>query len=231
MSQYSYRIVDLSSWPGGSSDKGRHDIGCVPVKASPRSVVAHSGSGIRVACCFLDIAKRDARVERSGDEGVAKAVWRDALVDPSSFYEAFDYSIGAVPVHPAALDAKEDRANGALPDVEIEGSAGSRGDGNRDVLAAFADNRQRAMASLGRQIANIGIEHFRDPQAVQRQQRDEGTVSEITQTSLYQQRSEFVAIQAQSSRLGVDFVPANIGGGVLGDDVFDLAVLVERRQR
>ena len=154
--------------------------------------------------------KRDARVERSGDERVAQAVRRDALVDPSSFHEAFDHSVGAVPVHPAALDAKEDRANGALPDVEIEGSAGARGDGNRDVLAAFADNRQRAMASLGRQIADIGVERFGDPQAVQRQQRDEGTVSEITQTGLDQQRTEFVAIQAQGSRLVVDLGPANV---------------------
>jgi len=99
------------------------------------------------------------------------------------------------------------------------------------VLASFAHDRQRAVPAFGRQIADVGVEGFGEAQSVQREQGDQRFVAWVAETGLDEQRAEFVAVQPEGSRFVMDFRAAHVEGGVLVEDVFELAVLVERRQR
>src|ERR1700749_1914737 len=65
----SYILAQLRvSLPGCSGDVGSDDIGRVPVQRCPSPVVAHGGAWVGARRGFLHVAKRDAGVERGGDE-------------------------------------------------------------------------------------------------------------------------------------------------------------------
>jgi hypothetical protein len=166
---------------------------------SDSSWTAHRRARVGVAGGFLDVTEWDAGVERCGDERVAQTVRRDALVDPGALHEPLDHPIRAVPVHSSAFDAGEDRPHRPLTDVQIQRPTGARCDGDSDVLAALAHDRQRTMPALCRQIVDVGIQRFGDPQPIQRQQRHQRTVTEIAEPSLHEERAEFVAIQAEGA--------------------------------
>lgn len=60
---------------GTLGDERGGDVRGVTVEGLAGAVVAHGGSRIGLAGCFLDVAPGDAGVERCGDEGVPEAVW------------------------------------------------------------------------------------------------------------------------------------------------------------
>ena len=149
----------------------------------------------------MDVAEWDAGVEGGGDERVSKAVRRDALVDPGALHESLDHPVRAVAVHPSTFDAEKDRPHRAFADVQIQCPPGAGCDRDGDVLAALSHDRQRAMSTLDRQVADVGVQRFGDPQPVQREQGDQRAVAEITESGLDKQRAEFVAIEAERERL------------------------------
>jgi hypothetical protein len=53
--------------------------------------------------------------------------------------------------------------------------------------------------SLGRQILDVSVQCLGDPKPVQREQRDQRTVAEITEAGLDEEGAEFVAVQAQGA--------------------------------
>jgi hypothetical protein len=67
------------------------------------------------------------------------------------------------------------------------------------VLAALAHDRQCAMPAFGRQIIDVSVQGFGDPQPVQREQRHQRTLAEITEAGLDEQGAEFVAIQPEGA--------------------------------
>ena len=168
-----------------------------------------------MTCRFLDVTQWYPGVEGGGDERVAEAVRRDLLVYACSAGKAFDHAISAVAIHSATLDPKKDRADYAVANVEIECTSSSRGDWDRHVLAAFADDRQCSVASFSRQVINVSVECFGDPEAVQCKQRDQRSVSEIAETCLDQQRSEFISIQPQVRDSGFTFGLRTLAAGFL----------------
>jgi hypothetical protein len=105
----------------------------------------------------------------------------------------------AVAVHPSAFDAEEDRPHRAFPDVQIERSTSSGCDRDGHVLAALAHDRQRPMSTLGRQVVDVRVQRFGDPQPVQREQRDQRTVTQIPEPSLHEQGAEFIAVQPEGA--------------------------------
>jgi len=60
--------------------------------------------------CFLHIAKRDACVERGGDEGVPLCMRPDFLRQPGAASDPADDPPGAMPVQPPPVSGQEERA-------------------------------------------------------------------------------------------------------------------------
>ena len=69
--------------PGGARDIRGDDICGMPVQAAAGPVVPHRGSRISVRCGFLDIARRDPRIQRGRDERMSERVRCNDLGDPA----------------------------------------------------------------------------------------------------------------------------------------------------
>ena len=114
------------------------DVGGVAVEGDAGAVVAHGRARVGVAGGFLDVAQRDAGVERGGDERVAQRVRSDSLGDAGASGDAPHDPAGGVPVEPVAVRAEEDRAFAAFADGEVDSSRGARCERDGDDLAALA---------------------------------------------------------------------------------------------
>jgi hypothetical protein len=134
-------------------------------------------------------------------EGVAKTVWGDPLADPGPSGESLHCPVGGVTVHPASGGADEDRTVGSLADVQVEHPSGSRGERDRDVLAARAHDPKGEMTALDVHVVDVRIQGFGDPQPVQRQQADQGVITSRAETGLDEQGAKLVAIQPDGARL------------------------------
>jgi hypothetical protein len=66
---------------GRTGEVGGNDVGGVPVAGDAGAVVPHRGARIGVGGGFLDVAQRDAGIERGGDECVTQRVRAVRLVD------------------------------------------------------------------------------------------------------------------------------------------------------
>src|SRR5262249_4742641 len=64
-----------SSLSGCAGDKCGDDVGGMSVERDWSAVVTHRGAWVSVTRGFLNVAKRDAGVERGGDKCVTKCVW------------------------------------------------------------------------------------------------------------------------------------------------------------
>jgi hypothetical protein len=93
----------------------------------------------------LDVAEWNAGVEGSGDERVTERVWPDALGDPGPSGDAAHDPPGGVTVDPCTVGADEDRAVAAFTDCQVDGPGGAGRQGDGDDLAAFAQDRERAV--------------------------------------------------------------------------------------
>jgi hypothetical protein len=66
---------------GGAGEVGGDDVGGMAVEGDSGAVVAHGRPRIGVRGGFLDVAQRDAGIERGGDECVTQRVRAVRLVD------------------------------------------------------------------------------------------------------------------------------------------------------
>jgi hypothetical protein len=98
---------------------------------------------------FLDVAQRDAGVQRCGDERVPQRVGSYLLGDPGMAGYPADDAPGAVPVQPPPGRCQEERSFAALADGQVNrtGSTGCQRDG--DDLAALGRDHQGTVAALG----------------------------------------------------------------------------------
>jgi hypothetical protein len=171
----------------------------VPVERLAAPVVAHRRARVGVRCGLLDIAQRYPGVEGGGDEGVAQAVRGDPLGDPHSPGQPLHCSVGGGAVHSPSFGVDEDRPDRSFADVQVKGAGGARCQRDGEVLAALADDSQRAMATIHVQVADVGAERFGDAQPIQRQQDDQGVIACGAEPGLHQQGAEFVVVQPESA--------------------------------
>ena len=159
--------------PGSASDVGRDDIGGVPVQASAGPVVPDRGSRVSVGGSLLNVAQRHAGIQGGGDERVPEGVRSYGLGDPGAARDLADDPPGAVPVQPPPVCGEEERPVLAFAGGQVDRPGGARGERDGDDLAALAGDGQGPVAALQAQVLDISAGGLRDPQPVQREQRDQ----------------------------------------------------------
>jgi len=97
----------------------------------------------------------------------------DGLGDPGAARHLADDPPGAVPVQPAPVTGEEDRAVAAFAGGQVDrpGRPWRQRDGHH--LAALAGDRQGPVPAFQAQVLDVGAGGLRDPQPVQREQRDQ----------------------------------------------------------
>ncbi len=148
-----------------------------------------------MAGCLLHVSERHAGVEGGGDEGVAKGVRPDRLVDPRPTRQASHDPPGGVAIEPLPVPSKEDRALQTLADGEVDGAGRARRKRDGDDLAALAQHRQGAMAAFESERLDVGAGRLRHTQPVDGQEGDEGVLPRRRQASGDEQRPDLVAVE------------------------------------
>jgi len=134
---------------------------------------------------------------------------------------------GAVPVQKITAGCSEDRSLAPFADRQVDRTRRPRGERDHHALAALAGNRQRPMAALGTEHLNVGSGGLRDPQPVQRQQRDKRVFRRAAKPVGNEQRADLVAVQAGGVALAVQAGPSNVGGRGMVEQVLFHGVLVQ----
>jgi hypothetical protein len=116
--------------------------------------------GVGVGGGFLDVAKRDARVEGGGDERVAQGVRPDLLGESGAFGDAAEDPSGSVPVKALFGGGEEDGSVAAFADGEVDRPCGTRCEGDDGFLAALAGDGQGPVAALGGQVLDVRAGSF-----------------------------------------------------------------------
>jgi hypothetical protein len=118
---------------------------------------------------------------------------------------------GAMPVQPPPVRGQEHRPFRPFADGQVNCPGGARRQRNGHHLAALAGNRQGPVAALEAQVLNVGAGGLRDPQAVQREQRDQRMHRWRAEPGRDQQRAELVTVQRGRVRLVIDPRTADVG--------------------
>jgi hypothetical protein len=139
-------------------------------------------------------------------------VGRDGLADPGLARDAADDPPGTVPVQPAAACGREHRPFCALADGQVDRPGRPRGQRDGDHLAALTGDRQRPVPALQAQLLDVRAGGLRDPQPVQREQRDQRMLARRTKPGGDQQGAELIVIQGDGVRLVIDSRTADVGG-------------------
>ena len=134
----------------------------------------------------------------------------DGLGDPGTAGDPADNPPGAVPVQPPAISTEEDRALAPLADGQVDRARGTRRQGDGDHLSALTCDHQGPVAAFHTQGLNFRAGGLRDPQPVQRQQRDQRMLGHWSQSGRDQQGAHLVAVQSGGVRLVVQPRPADM---------------------
>ena len=102
-----------------------------------------------------------------------------------------------------------------------------RGQWDRHDFAALAGDDQCPVAALDAHGFDAGAGGFGDPQPVQGQQRDQRMLPRWAKSGGHQQRSQFVAVQADRVGFVVDARTADVGGRGMVEEFFFDGVAVE----
>ena len=99
------------------------------------------------------------------------------------------------------------------PDGQVDrpGRAGRQRDGHH--LAALTGDRQRPVPALQAQVLDVGAGGLRDPQPVQREQRDQRMLDRWAEPRGDQQGAELVAVQRDGMGLVVYLRTADMSSG------------------
>ena len=165
-----------------------------------------------MTCRLLHVAQRNTGVEGRRDERMAEGVRTNRLVDSGLAGEPPDDPPCGVAVEPLTVPTQEDRALHPLADGQVERTRSARGERDDDDLAPFPQHSQGAMAAFHAECRDVGAERLRDPQAVDGQERDEGVLAGGGQPCRYEERANFVAVQAGGVGLVVEARAAHMGG-------------------
>src|SRR5215204_1143480 len=115
-------------------------------------------------------------VKRGGDERVAQRVGPHALGYPCPSGDTPDDTTGRVSIDPLAVGSNEDRSLAAFPDHQIDGAGRAGRHRYGHDLATLAQDRERAVPALQAEVLDVDADGFGHPQAVERQQADQGVI-------------------------------------------------------
>ena len=163
-----------------------------------------------MAGCFLDVAERDARVESGGDEHMPPGVRTDSLVDPGPSGDTAHNPGSAVTIETATPTVAEARTAAVFTDGEIYSPCGSRGERDRDGLAALAVDDEDAVSSLEAELFDVSADRFRDAQPVQREERDQSVIAGSGQAGGDEHCPDLVAVKTSRVGLIVQAWPADV---------------------
>ena len=144
------------------------------------------------------------------DEGVAKGVWPDWLVDPGSTGDAPYDPAGGMPVKAPSIGADEDGSRQALADGEVDSPGCAWRQRHRHNLASFAHHRQRPVAALEPEGLDVGANGFRYTEAVQGEERDEGVLGRCAEARSHQERADLVTVEGDGVGFVVEPRPADM---------------------
>jgi hypothetical protein len=151
----------------------------------------------------------------------------DLFADPGAAGHPADDPGGAVPVQPPPVRGEEQRSFGPLAGRQVDRPGGARRERDGDDLAAFAGDDQGAVAALQAQVLDVRAGGLRDPQPVQREQRDQRVLGGRAEPGGDEDASELVAVQGSGVRLVAEAGTADVRGrGMLEEFFFD-GVLAE----
>ena len=122
-----------------------------------------------------------------------QCVRRDQLGDPGTASCPADDPPSAVPVQSPPIRGQEHRPFGTFADGQVDRPGGTRRQRDRHHLAALARDGESPVAALESQVLDVGAGGLRDPQPVQREQRDQRMHRWRAESGGYQQGSELVA--------------------------------------
>jgi hypothetical protein len=159
----------------------------------------------------LDIAERNTGV-KTGDERMPQGVRTNSLVDPGTSGDSSNNSGGAMAIETATGTITEDRTAAAFPDGEIDSAGGSRGERDRDSLAALAMNDEGAVTALETELFDVSTDRFGDAKPVQREQRDRGVITGSGESGGDEHCADLVAVQTSRVGLVVEAWPADMHG-------------------
>lgn len=103
----------------------------------------------------LHITQRHAGVEGSHDEPGAEHVRMDDS-ESAAFADRADPTVSGAPIQALAVLAAQDRSLVPLTNNQIDRPRRAGHERDRGGLAALAEDPQRAMAALHRQVLNVG---------------------------------------------------------------------------
>jgi hypothetical protein len=144
---------------------------------------------------LLHVAEWHPGIERGGDEGVAKRVGADKLVDTCAARNVSDDPATTVAVESVAVGAEEDRALTALADCKVDGTGRAWGKRDGDNLATFAHDGEGSMSSFEAESLDVRANRLGDPQSIQREQRDQGVLDGSSESGRHKKGTEFVAVE------------------------------------
>jgi hypothetical protein len=127
---------------------------------------------------------------------MAQRVRRHQLADPRVAGCLADDPPRAVPVQPTPVRGQEHRPVRPFTDGQVDRPGGPRRQRDGYDLAALAGDGQGPVPALQAQALDAGTGSLRDPQPVQREQRDQRTPGRRPDPGGDQQRAELVGSSA-----------------------------------
>ena len=193
-----------------SGDVGGHDVRGVAIEGDPSAVVAHGRARVGVTCRLLDVAKWHAGIERGGDERVAEGVRTDCFADPRSPSDPPDDPARSMAIEAATVATEEDRPARSLANREIDGPGSARRHRDRHGLSSLSQDGERPVPTLKSERLDVCADRFGDPQAIQREQRDERVLSRRSKSCGDKERADLIAVEADCVRLVVKARPPDV---------------------
>jgi hypothetical protein len=129
---------------------------------------------------------------------VAQSVRADGLVDTGAATNPSHDPFGAVTVHPLPVESQEDRAVEAFADGKVDRPCGPGCERDGDDLSSLAQHSQGAVTAFDTEGVDVSTEGLGDPQAVDREQRDQCVLARGAESGGDQQRADLVAVQRRS---------------------------------
>jgi hypothetical protein len=117
-----------------------------------------------------------------------------------------------VTIETATGTITKDRTTAAFPDREIDRAGRSRGERNRDGLAALAMNHEGAVTPLETELLYVSTDCFRHAEPVQREQRDQSVIAGTGQAGGDEHRADLVSVQTGRVGLVIQARAADMNG-------------------
>jgi hypothetical protein len=128
----------------------------VAVEVLSAMVVDPGGARVGVSRGELDVAQRDAGVERGHDESCAQHV-RMYGSESGALSDRSHPSMRCAPIEPLTIAPQQDRPVIPLADREVNGPRRQRDEWDHGGLVSLTDDPQRSVSALEAEILDVGV--------------------------------------------------------------------------